>query len=61
LDEVTIFPNGRHDDQVDGLSGAFNGLVSRGGIRGDMSSISEAFGEKYDTPEGGWEGDIPHM
>lgn len=28
LDEVSMFPNGSHDDQVDGLSGAFAELVT---------------------------------
>ena len=28
LDEVSVFPNGSHDDQVDALSGAFDALVS---------------------------------
>jgi predicted phage terminase large subunit-like protein len=27
LDEVTMFPNGKHDDQVDAFSGAFNALT----------------------------------
>lgn len=27
LDELTVFPNGKHDDQVDGLSGAYNRLA----------------------------------
>lgn len=27
LDELTMFPNGRHDDQVDAAAGAFNMLV----------------------------------
>lgn len=30
LDEVEVFPNGVHDDQVDALSGAFSKLVRRG-------------------------------
>jgi len=29
LDELTVFPAGTHDDQVDGTSGAFNKLTSR--------------------------------
>jgi predicted phage terminase large subunit-like protein len=29
LDELTAFPNGRHDDQVDGSSGAFNKLTAK--------------------------------
>jgi predicted phage terminase large subunit-like protein len=32
LDELTAFPNGAHDDQVDATSGAFNKLT-RGGAR----------------------------
>lgn len=31
LDEVTMFPNAAHDDQVDAASGAFNELVSGSG------------------------------
>jgi predicted phage terminase large subunit-like protein len=30
LDELTTFPNGAHDDQVDGSSGAFGKLAQRG-------------------------------
>lgn len=30
LDELSAFPNGKHDDQVDALSGAFNWMVRRG-------------------------------
>ena len=30
LDELSVFPNGRHDDQVDASSGAFNRLIPFG-------------------------------
>lgn len=33
LDELTIFPNGANDDQVDGSSGAFNKLAENTSIR----------------------------
>ena len=29
LDEVSLFPNGAHDDQVDAFSGAFASLAAR--------------------------------
>jgi predicted phage terminase large subunit-like protein len=29
LDEVSLFPNGAHDDQIDAMSGAFHGLTGR--------------------------------
>lgn len=31
LDELHAFPEGAHDDQVDGASGAFNAIAGRGG------------------------------
>lgn len=33
LDELTAFPHGANDDQVDGASGAFNKLTKSGGIQ----------------------------
>jgi predicted phage terminase large subunit-like protein len=45
LDEITIFPNGKNDDQVDVLSGAFLDLAIRGISRGDVATEDEAFGE----------------
>lgn len=38
LDEISMFPNGAHDDQVDALSGAFAELVTR------VSSPTAVFG-----------------
>jgi predicted phage terminase large subunit-like protein len=61
LDEVTFFPNGTHDDQVDTLSGAYNGLtLGAFRIRGDTTiPLSDAVGERYNGPE--WQGDIPTL
>jgi len=32
IEEMRMFPNGAHDDQVDALSRAFNSLIGRGGL-----------------------------
>jgi predicted phage terminase large subunit-like protein len=38
--ELEAFPDGKHDDIVDGASGAFNELVA--GFRGDVASIDQS-------------------
>lgn len=40
LDEVELFPNGAHDDQVDTLSGAFNFFVQDGSYDASMDWVS---------------------
>lgn len=66
LDEITVFPNGRHDDQVDGLTGAFAGLTLYGGARGEVAGMAEALGEQIawehdDSGVDEWGDDIPGM
>jgi len=61
LDEVAVFPNGTHDDQVDSMTGAFNGLtLGAFRIRTDTSlPVDDAVGETCKWPE--WSGDIPSL
>lgn len=53
LNELTVFPQGQHDDQVDAAAGAFNTLAGTGmgdpaGITGSGKNILD------DMPEGVW-------
>jgi predicted phage terminase large subunit-like protein len=42
LEELAAFPRGRHDDQVDGSSGAFNKLASRPDMTGiDLGNLTK--------------------
>lgn len=61
FNEVMVFPNGEHDDQVDVLSGAHSALTIGGFARGSLASTADAIGEKIDTPTGFWTGDIPTL
>jgi predicted phage terminase large subunit-like protein len=61
LDELAMFPNGKHDDQVDALSGAYNG-INLGAFRArseDDPRIKDALGDQMSTS--GWSGDIPTL
>jgi len=60
LDELSMFPNGKHDDQVDALSGAFNGIwLGEFRARSDRDpTVEQVMGEACPTSE--WSGsDIP--
>jgi predicted phage terminase large subunit-like protein len=56
LDELSMFPNGKHDDQVDALSGAFNGIwLGEFRARSDRDpTVDQAVGEQ--GPSSGWDG-----
>ncbi len=60
IDELENFPKGAHDDQVDGLSGAFNWLESHnvqpaaGVTVGDEAEVKEAYHPKKRRLFGGW-------
>ncbi|MCK9593444.1 MAG: phage terminase large subunit [Methanoregula sp.] len=66
LDEVTIFPNGAHDDIVDTLSGAFSDLTL-GNVRNfeNEPKLNEVTAEDKgmfsDDMDFGWSGDVPGM
>jgi len=51
MNELTIFPGGQHDDQVDGASGGFNTLANAG--MGDLANVGTS-GRNIldDLPEG---------
>ena len=61
--ELEAFPEGKHDDIVDGFSGAFNDLAT--GFRGDVADLSDALGESRQVPGfggTGWTpGEVPHL
>jgi predicted phage terminase large subunit-like protein len=61
LDELSMFPNGKHDDQVDALSGAFNGIwLGEFRARSDRDpTVEQAVGEQTSSSE--WQGDIPTL
>jgi predicted phage terminase large subunit-like protein len=64
LSELSVFPNGKNDDQVDTLSGAFNNLTALYGGRGDEATQDDALGEQIAIEEPlvmSWEDDIPGM
>jgi len=66
LAEITTFPNGSHDDQVDCLSGAYNALTLGDFWRGDTATIDDALGEQMKSSRGSgrtreWSGDIPGL
>jgi hypothetical protein len=61
FDELAMFPNGKHDDQVDALSGAYNG-INLGAFRArseDDPRMKDALGDQMSTS--GWSGDIPTL
>ena len=41
IDELTAFPNGAHDDQLDGASGAFNKLSDLGATHEDVRDLGK--------------------
>lgn len=56
LDELAMFPNGKHDDQVDALSGAYNG-ITLGAFRARSDKdprLEDAVGEQ--GPSSAWDG-----
>jgi predicted phage terminase large subunit-like protein len=63
IEEVTAFPNGAHDDQVDGASQAFDRLLLRVGAGSAflqaMKSRAEAEGLTVPTTSRNWRDNVP--